>query len=805
MSLGDSGGTASQKKNGPLMRLRFFVSLFLAVGLTLAAPLFRPAGLLSSAYAETVRRVVVEGNQRIESETVLSYLQLGAGNTYDVEKVDESIKALFQTGLFSDVQIDMRNGTLVVRVEENPMINRVNFEGNSEINDDALAKEVELRERMMFTRARVQSDMNRVIALYKRTGYNSVRVSPKIIRLPQNRVDLVFEIQEGGETVIRSIDFVGNEAFSDGDLRGVMVSEENAWWKFMSKNDTYDPDRLEYDKELIRRYYLKNGFADVRVVSADAQLSPDGEYFDIVITVEEGPRYSIADVAVNVGDADLDADGLRRVIKTGVGDDYDATRIDKTVENLTLEATKQGYIFAKVEPQIDRNPDQGSLNVTYNIVEGARTYIERIEIIGNTRTLDVVIRRELRLYEGDAFNRVLVDRARRRLTALDFFEKIDIREDPGSAPDKVVLVVDVIEKSTGQLSFSVGYSTTDTIIGSVGLTERNLMGRGQNVKLNTTLSFKKQQIDFSFTEPYFMGMPIAAGFDLFALKADNSEYSSYKSNAVGGALRAGFRLDEYSSLTFRYSISRREVEGVSTSASPAVQAREGVTWKSAVGSTYTWDDLDNPNRPTNGFRGQIETEIAGLGGDTYYGRIEGHAWYFYPVYEESVILKLEANAGHIEAFPGEIVPLQDRYFMGGDTFRGFYRSGVGPRQNNNTGGTDAIGGQTYAIGTVEMVFPLYGIPDEWGLEGAVFSDFGTVFNAPEVTVAETALGPCNNGDADLADPCTVFDDASFRASIGAGLIWQSPFGPLRFEVAYPLLKQDYDEVEYFRFSIGTRF
>ena len=783
------------------MGYRIVLAGLLALALSFALPLAAPEGFSTSAYAKAVTRIVVEGNRRIESETVLSYMQISAGDAYDDGKVDDSIKALFQTGLFADVQIDLRGSELVVTVEENPMINRVNFEGNSEIKDRDLVKEVELHERMMLTRSKVVSDVQRIIALYRRSGYYSVRVSPKLIRLPENRVDLVFEIDEGAETTIRDIRFVGNKAFSEGDLRSVIGTAEHSWWKFFARTDTYDPDRVEYDKELLRRYYLKNGFADVRVVAAEATMTADGEQFELTFTIEEGERYAVADVAVNVGNQSLDSDGLKSGIKTSVGDFYDASLVDKTVENLTLEASRQGYVFAKVNPEIQRNEGQSSLNITYNIVEGPRTYIERIDIVGNTRTEDRVIRRELRLFEGDAFNRILVERARRRLTSLDFFEKIELSEDPGSAPDRIVLVVDVQEKSTGSVSFSVGYSTAEAIVGAVSLQERNFLGKGQNLKLNTSLSFKRQSVDFSFTEPYFMGMPISAGFDVFATSTDNQSTSSYDSRQVGGALRTGFALDEYSSLNLKYGLAWREVSGVDNSeATPAVIDMQGTSIKSSVGATYTWDNLDSPVKPTNGFRGQIDSEIAGLGGDVYYGRLEAHGWYFMPVYSESVVLKIEGNAGHIAGFNGRDVPLQDRFFKGVDTFRGFAASGVGPHQIGNDGDMDAIGGTTYAIGTVELTFPV-GLPAEWGIEGAVFSDFGTVFGAPENSLADGA-GSCSTG---TGQACTVFDTAALRASIGAGIIWQSPFGPLRFEMNYPILKERYDDTEWFRFSIGTRF
>jgi len=781
------------------MHIRILYIALLTLIISCFTPVLTPVDWASQAQAQTISKIVVEGNQRVENDTIFSYLQFSQGDSFNAEKIDETIKVLFQTGLFSDVQMFQRGTTVVIKVVENPLINQVNFEGNSEIDDKALQKEIEARERMIFTRAQVQSDTQRILALYQKSGYYNVRVAPKLIRLPENRINLVFEITEGSETTVSNINFTGNNSISGSTLRSAIGTQEHSWWNFFQKNDTYDPDRLEYDKELLRRYYIQHGFADFQVISADAQLNEDGSHFVINFTVEEGPHYTISDVAVEIGNTNLDPEKLKSVIKTGVGDNYDATKVDKTVENLTLEASKQGFVFANVEPRIDRDTAKGSLNINYTIAEGKRAYVERIDIIGNTRTLDEVIRRELLIYEGDAFNRSLVERARRRLTALDFFEKIDFREEQGSAADKINLIVEVTEKSTGKLSFSIGYSSNDKIVGSVELTERNLLGKGQYLRLNTTLSFKNQSVDFSFTEPYFMGMPIAAGIDLFGSNTDNQDASSYSVQAIGGALRAGFRLDENSAVTFRYSLAYRDVNGVNTSSSPAVIEAQGSNIKSAIGVTYTWDDLDNGTRPTTGFRGQVETQVAGLGGDTYYGMVDTHAWYFMPVYEESVILKLEGNAGHVEGFNGKEVRLEDRFFKGADTFRGFMQSGVGPRQVRNGGGTDAIGGQSYAIGTVEVNFPV-GLPDAWGISGAVFTDFGTVFENPQNSVGPVPGSNCTNPSG-----CPVFDTMAFRLSVGGGFIWQSPFGPLNFELAYPVMKASYDETEYFRFSVGSAF
>ena len=787
------------------MRYKFVIVGLLAALLAVLMPAPGSSGLYASAYAQTIARIVIEGNRRVENDTVLSYMQIQQGQAFDSRKIDDSVKALFQTGLFSDVQILERGSELVVKVEENPMIDRVNFEGNSAVKDTDLAKETQLKERMMFTRAKVQDDVNRVIALYRRTGYYSVGVSPKVIRLPDNRVDLVFDINEGAETTVSTIHFIGNNSFAESDLKAVIGTSEHRWWKFFARNDNYDADRAEYDKELLRRYYLKNGFADVKVTAADASLSPDGQHFVLTYTIEEGARYKVADVAVNVGNTNLETGGLRAGVKTGIGDDYDATKVDKTVENLTLEAARQGFVFAKVEPQIERNEANRTLNITYNVVEGPRTYIERIDITGNLHTEDQVIRRELQLFEGDAFNRVLVERARRRLTALDFFDKIDFREDPGSSPDKIVLVVAVHEKSTGSITFSIGYSTVQTIVGAVSLEERNFLGKGLDVKLDTQVSFTQQQVNLGYTDPYFMGLPISAGFDLFANNVDNTQYSSYKTKQVGGDIRTGFNLDEHNSLGLKYGLAWQDVTGVDIKkASPAVIAAQGTSIDSYVGATYTYDNLDNPVLPTSGFRGQIESDVHGLGGDLYFASLEAHSWYFMPLYEDQIILKLEGNAGYMHGIGNNDVPLQSRFFKGADTFRGFAVSGVGPHQVNNGGGLDSIGADTYAIGTAEVTFPL-GLPQEWGIQGALFSDFGTVFGTNEKNVPKSSTGHETTCTVNKVTGCKVLDSMGLRASVGAGIVWQSPFGPLRFDASYPVLKQKGDETEWFRFTVGTRF
>jgi outer membrane protein insertion porin family len=775
------------------MRYRFVIAAIVALLLTVTGPIAGIGFDTGGAHAQTVSRIAVEGNQRIDPETVQAYMQIQPGDAYDPQLVDQSLKALFQTGLFSDVQINRRGNVLVVTVEENPLINQISFEGNKEISDENLSKEVELKPRMVFTRARVQSDAQRIQALYRRSGLFAARVEPKIIRLPQNRVNLVFEINEGDTTRIERIAFIGNEAFDDSQLRGVITTEESRWWKFLTKSDNYDPDRLAYDKELLRRFYLNHGYADFEVLSATAELAPDGKNFYITFTVHEGPKYNFGPVAVDPGATSLNPEELMAKVKTRTGDVYNAAEVDRSVEKLTVEAGTSGYAFARVRPQIQRDEETRTIGLTYNIEEGPRVYIERIDIVGNTRTQDNVIRREIRLVEGDAYNRVLVDRARRRITALDFFSKVDIIEQPGSAPDRVVLTVAVEEKSTGTLNFAAGYSTSEAVVGSVSVTERNLLGKGQFVRLATSLSFKRQEVDFSFTEPYFLGRNLSAGIDAYATRTDQQDESSFDVRQIGGGFRLGFPLSENSRLTTRYNFTNRRIWNVPENASQAIWQSKGTTNISLVGATYVYDNLDNPLNPSSGYRFQLATDVAGLGGDAQWAKFEGSAHYFYPIWD-GVVFMARATAGHMEPMGKHIQPI-DRFFKGGNSFRGFERAGIGPRDISTTA-HDALGGYTYGIGTLEVTFPL-GLPQEFGLKGAVFTDVGTLFHAPH----NFACDPKWTGTGD----CLKGDKAALRASAGASVIWESPFGPLRFDFAEALLKKKYDKTEWFRFSVGTQF
>ncbi|WP_082828600.1 outer membrane protein assembly factor BamA [Tistrella mobilis] len=739
------------------------------------APVAPPA-----AQAARIDRIQVNGNQRIEAETIRSYLSLRQGDPADPSLIDESLKTLYGTGLFADVALRVEGNTLVVDVVENPVINRIDFEGNRRLEDSDLEKEVLLRPRTVYTRTRVAQDVERLQEVYRRNGRYAARIDPKIIQLDQNRVDLIFEIEEGPRTEVRKISFTGNDRFSDSALRDVVLTTEARWYNFFTSNDTYDPDRLNYDRELLRRFYLKNGYADFVVQSAVAELAPEGEEFYVTFVVEEGERYKLGKVDVQTTLPGLDTATLEDVVETESDDWYDATKVDRTVEALTTEVTNRGYPFVRVQPSVTKDRETHVINITYNIDEGPRNFIERIEVNGNARTLDEVIRREFRVAEGDPFNAERIRTSRDRVRNLDYFDKVEVTTEPGSDPDKTVVKVDVEEKSTGEISFGVGYSTGSGPLGDVGIRERNLLGRGQDLRLGFTISGDEQLIDLSFTEPYFLNRDVAAGFDVFRREIDREDESGYVQKTTGGALRADYWLTPSLRHGLKYTLRNDEVTDVSKDASRYIREQEGQRLSSIVSQTFTYDKRDSKVDPRDGYLLRLTQDLAGLGGDAKYARHRADAAWYYPITDD-VVGMVSGQVGYILGL-GEDIPINDRFFLGGDSLRGFATAGVGPR---DVKAGDALGGNFLYSGTVEVGFPL-GLPDDYDVRGRVFSDFGSVTELDD-------SGP------------EIRDVNSIRASVGVGLTWISPFGPIRLDAAQAVLKEDFDDTEVFRFSFGTRF
>ncbi len=760
--------------------------------LFVAAPVTALIGISaggSGAWAQSapvIRSIQVQGNRRVEPETVRSYLQFSPGSRYNPLKVNESLKSLFATGLFSDVRIGRKGSTVIVKVVENPIVRQVAFEGNAEIKSETLETELQMKSRAVFTRARVKADVQRILNVYRRSGRFAARVEPKIINQEQNRVDLVFEIDEGPKTTVRSISFVGNDSFSDSQLRDIVTTSETGLLSFLNPTNIYDPDRLNLDRELLRQFYLKNGYADARVVAATADLDRDGQGFFISFTIDEGEQYKFGNIDIETNLVSLDPEAVREKIETKTGKIYDASKVDKSLENITTEVAAFGYAFARVRPRVDRDTVARVISITYTIEEGPRVYIERIDIVGNVRTLDKVIRREFRLAEGDAYNRLLVEAARRRLTRLQYFKTVSINSEPGSAPDRLIIIVQVQEQPTGELSLGGGYSSADGPIVDITLSERNLLGRGQFVRLKMTGGFESLNAEFSFTEPKFMGRNMSAGIDLFVSERDRSDESSFSSKRVGGGVRFGVPLNEDWRFNTGYRLVQEEIFDVQSDASPAIKGAEGETLVSSINYSFVYDTRNHPKNPSRGILFHIGQDLAGLGGDVNFVRTTSEVRGFYPL-PKKMVLAGRVQGGHIAGFGGDEVRILDLFFKGSETIRGFDNSGIGPR---DLATKDALGGKIFAASSLELRFPIPKLPEKMGLSAAVFFDAATLYDT---------------GDLSGLSVSSVGDDKTIRTSVGASLIWQSPLGPLRADFATALSKESYDEEKFFHFGAAARF
>ncbi|WP_428409408.1 outer membrane protein assembly factor BamA [Hyphococcus sp.] len=831
-------------------------------GLT-AEDLFRPDP------APIIAGVRVTGNQRIEAETVGSYLPLQPGMPADQELLDLSLKTLFRTGLFSDVKLEMQpDNTLLITVVENPIVNQVIYEGNRRIKRDKLEPELQLAPRTVYTRAKVQADVQKIIELYRAKGRFATIVTPKVKPLEQNRIDVIFEIDEGPKTGIAKVNFIGNEKFTDNELRGVILTKESRWWRFFTNYDNYDPDRLEYERQLLREHYGKNGYADFQVVSAVAELTPDRKDFFITFTVDEGPQYTIGDVRVKTTLAKLNAEALENFVPIKEGQTFDSERVEKAVESITFATGTAGYAFVDVNQRLVRHEDSNTIDLTFEVNEGPRVYVDRINIKGNTRTLDKIIRREVRLAEGDAFNRVLVDRSRARVRSLGYFKEVTIEEKPGSAPDRTELDVNVEEQSTGSLSLGVGISSTENFIVDVSVEERNLLGRGQYLRFRVQASSRTRQVDLRFTQPYFLDRNLAAGGSIFNQRTDYRE-AGFIRNRIGFGLNAGFQVSEYGRGGLNYFLTRDSVkidtlstqtipnmddpqdylipgampeslipatdssgnpildsddlqaqfltanvcDFIAQSLTPTCESR-GEFLTSLVGFSLNFDTRDDPITPRRGWRGGANIGIAGLGGDVNYYQTELTGAWYHPIIGD-FIGSLKGRIGYIDGWGGDGVRLSDRFFEGASTFRGFEVAGVGPRYLTSVRDGElfgqAIGAKAYAIGTAEILLPLP-LPDQYGIRASLFSDFGTVGLVDDSTKALND-NPSFYLDFD-GDPATgingreyapIQDDLALRVTAGVSVSWDSPFGPVRFDFAKILRKEEYDQTEGFRFSAGTNF
>lgn len=756
-----------------------------------------------------VSRIDVRGNQRVDAETIRNTVNIKPGQSFSGDDVDEAVKRLFATGLFSDVRINQTGSTLVVQVSELQVINNVLFQGNSKIKDNELALNAQTKPRSSFSQATMEADAEMIKQAYSRIGRDDATVTTQVIDLGENRVNVVFEINEGDRTKIAAINFNGNNAFSDRRLAGIITTKKSNFLSFVFRDDIYDEDRLRADEEALRRFYFNRGYADFQVVSATGQLNEATNEYTVDITVEEGERYNFGEISVDSTIAEIDSASLQSVLQTHQGDVYSAKEVEDTIIALTETVAGRGYAFAQVTPRGDRNFETKTISVVYTIDQGSRAYVERIEIRGNDRTRDYVIRREFDVAEGDAFNQVLIQRAKRRLEGLGYFEKVDVSTAPGAEADQVVLVVDVVEKSTGEFTVGAGYSTGGessgpSVEGSIA--ERNFLGRGQYIKVSAGGGKDARDFSLSFTEPYFLGRRIAAGFDITRA---TRRYNEYESETTGATVRFGLPITENIStqLAYNYSQEKYEFRGDCEDydfGPPAIkppncdlsqaiiQAVGAGTWvKSSVSASLTYNTIDDMKNPHSGFFVTGTTEFAGLGGDADWTKFTTRGSYYHTLQEEwDVVGLVSVGAGHVLSNGGDDLRIFDHFKSSNRMIRGFAYNGIGPYDENVKDRDDNhLGGTTYMNASVEAQFPLPLIPESFGLRGAVFADAATLFGN-EVRVDGVDVGG---------------KDMEWRASAGLSLIWASPFGPLRVDYALPLKKEDSDEVEEFNFGVSTRF
>ena len=754
-----------------------------------ASPVAAEGGVISD--------IRVEGNQRIEAGTVRSYMLIAPGDPYNAERVDASLKTLYATGLFSDVSITREGPALVVHVKENPIVSQIAFEGNHKLNDDALRAAIQLRPQAVFTPALAAADRQKILDMYARAARFAARVDPKIIELPQNRVNVVFEIDDGPTTLIAHISFVGNKAFSQSTLHDVIGSRETAWWRFLSTSDIYDPDRVAYDKELLRRFYLKHGYADFEVVGTGVELTPDRTAFFLTYTLNEGERYRLSKVSVNSSLRNFTNAQLQPQLEMSAGDWYDGDAVERSVQALTDYVQNHGQPFVDVHPRVQRDTAKHTIDLVFDVVEGPRVYVERIDITGNTRTKDKVIRREFRLAEGDAFNAALLRRTRQRLQDLDYFNNVSLETHPGSAPDEAIIDAQVEEKSTGELTIGGGYSTDIGALANIGVRERNLVGTGLDAGIDTVIAQKESQIQFSLTDPYFLDRNVVAGADVFLSQDNLQTIAEYNERRVGFTLRGGYQFNEHLRQAWAYSLVQRSVYDVQSTASLYVQDEAGTTLLSQIGQAITLDYRDSRVDPRSGWQVVLGTDFAGVGGDAHYLRGKLDASYFIPLENwlgsNDWDIAVTAGTGYLYTLSGT-EHIIDRFFLGGANLRGFLDAGAGPHAVATTGstytGNDSLGGRFIWTQSTELRFPLP-ISSDLGITGRTFVDIGGL----------TGLNPIYlNGVRQ-----NFTNSATPRIGIGVGISWKTPFGLINIDLAQAVLKQPYDQTQVFRFGFGTRF
>ncbi len=723
-----------------------------------------------------VSDIIVQGNRRLDTDLIITDSQIREIGT-DEKSLSLAVKNLYKTGYFENVQIFKDNSVVFINVKENPVIDLISIEGNKEIADDMILEELSIKSRNVYSVDVIKSDAEIIETLYRRQGFFSTYVEPKMIKVDDSRVNVIFEVNEGTEAKIKKVNFINNNVFSDSTLKDVISSSEYRWYEILGGNDKFDRDRINYDKDLLKKYYFDNGYVDFRIISVNSSLVDNRKDFIINFLLYEGIRYKVSDVSVRTNLRNLQKLDITDLIDISVGDWYSALKIDNSIKNISEKASQYGYAFVEVYPIIQKKGN--TLSLVFEIEEGKKIFIDRINVRGNLKTADKVIRRELELVDGDPFNSIKLRQSERNVNNTGLFDGVEIKLDESIDSNKANLDVEIKEKATGQFSVGGGFSSLDGAMGNVGIKESNLFGEGKELALTLGISTRRSEIDLSYTEPYFMDKDVAVGFDIFDVRRNNKIYSGYKHNILGFKLRSGYEIYNKLMHFSSYTIKRDKIHDIDNTTSRYIREQEGKRDTSIIGQAIQYSSLNDRINPTEGLRVRFDLDYYGLTGDAEHLSTELRIANFWRV-SDGLILANFLEGGFI--VPINDVKINDRFFINGDRLRGFKNLGIGPRDSATS---DALGGEIYYLNRNELTFPL-GLPDDLGVGGLVFADVGSLYNT-------------SSSGSD------IFDENKLRASVGVGISWLSPFGPVKFYLSKAILKENYDKKEIFRFSFGTTY
>jgi len=745
---------------------------------------FKP--VLSESKNITINNIEIKNNQRLDAETIMTYLEIEVGDNINYEILNNKLKKMYKLGLFADIKFRVNGDNLIVLIKENPMINNITFLGNKKIKSRDLLEDINLKPRNVFLKKDLQNAISSIQDVYKRSGYFSAKISSSLSKLAQNRIDITFKIAEGDKTKIKGIKFIGNKVFNDKRLKGIISTKESKLWRILSAGDIYDPDRINYDKDLLRRYYLQEGYADFKVISSIAELTKDKTGFFLTYSVEEGEKYKFGNIKIdNKNFKELKNDEIVKLTKNLNNKYYNINKIDEVVSEIKEIGGNLGFAFLEVRPNLNKNKEKKEIDVTININKARKIYVGRINVKGNNRTNDKVIRREMRFSEGDGFSNEKLKRSEQRIKNLGFFENVTSTNVPTNVSDRTDVIFDVTEKQTGQFSVGGGFSSTNGALANVGISESNFLGKGQDLRAKFTVAERATQVDFGFTEPYFLEKDMALGIDVFKTKTTYQDESSFENDTSGAGFRIGYMITERSRHAWNYSYKNEEIEGVKVGASDFINNQKGSYSTSAISHNLNYFGINDRLNPTKGSKWTISNKLAGLGGNISFFKTDvKHSW-FYSITDDYVF-STHLKGGYIFGYNDDKVKLKDRYFVGGDSFPGFEQSGIGPRDTTSAN-KDALGGNVMYTAKTELRIPIPGVSPQLGISGALFGIVGAVTEIDE-----------DGGNK-------IKDDSSPRVSFGFGVQWKSPFGPVRVDIAHAAMKEDYDRTQFFKFNFGAGF